>query len=157
MLFLLHNKPERAWFEKAWKATGRKPRLEVAGMGCCLRFKKLDDLALDVVADLSVRTQYPQLLLGEEIWLPSSSPSVFKSVDAAGNERMFGNCGKLLNELDQLNDRTWRADTATRDLWGREGLDQSAVLEAAAKFGWSLMHRLASEAVRHKLPIILDY
>ena len=64
---------------------------------------------------------------------------------------------QLLNELDHLNDRTWRADIATRDRWGREGLDHGASLEVAAKFGWSLMQRLATEAVRHKLPIILDY
>jgi len=50
MLFLLHNQPERAWFDKAWKATGRKNYLEVSGAGCCLRFKKIEDLSLDVIA-----------------------------------------------------------------------------------------------------------
>lgn len=116
-----------------------------------------EDPALTRYADPTAKTMFPQLLLGEEIWLPISSPSVFKSVDAAGNERMFGNCGKLLNELDELNERTWRADIATRDRWGREGLDHGAALEVAAKFGWSVMHRLTTEAVRHKLAIILDY
>src|SRR5882672_9751131 len=51
MLFLLHNKPEREWFDKAWKDTGKKNYLEVTGAGCCLRFKKLEDLSLDVVAE----------------------------------------------------------------------------------------------------------
>jgi hypothetical protein len=38
---------ERAWFEKSWKAAGKK-----LDMGkSCLRFKKLDDLALDVIAE----------------------------------------------------------------------------------------------------------
>jgi hypothetical protein len=115
------------------------------------------DPVLRRYADPSVKTQYAQLLLGEEIWLPIPAPSVFKSFDPAGNERMFGNCGKLLNELDHLNERTWRADTATRDRWGREGLDHGSTLEIAAKFGWSLMHHLATQAVRHKLAIILDY
>ncbi len=50
MLFLLHNTPEREWFDAAWKATGRKNHLEVSGAGCCLRFKKLEDLSLDVIA-----------------------------------------------------------------------------------------------------------
>ncbi|MBY0112048.1 MAG: hypothetical protein K2Y21_04445 [Phycisphaerales bacterium] len=115
------------------------------------------DPALNRYADLSVETLYPQLLLGGEIWLPISSPSVFRSVDAAGNQRVFGNCGKLLNELDQLNAQTWRADIATRDGWHRQGLDHGSSLEVAAKFGWSVMHRLATEAVRHNLAIILDY
>lgn len=51
MLCLLHNKPMREWFEKAWKATGRKLHIDTGGMGCCLRFKKLDELSLDVIAE----------------------------------------------------------------------------------------------------------
>lgn len=59
MLFLLHNKPMRAWFERAWKASGavssghtaKKLHLEVGGMGCCLRFKKVEDLSLEVIAE----------------------------------------------------------------------------------------------------------
>lgn len=36
-----------AWFEKAWAKTGKK-----LNMGkCCIRFKKIDDLALDVIAE----------------------------------------------------------------------------------------------------------
>ena len=50
MLMLLHNKPEREWFDAAWKATGKRNYLEVTGMGCCLRFKKLEDLSFDVIA-----------------------------------------------------------------------------------------------------------
>lgn len=49
MLFLHHNVPMREWFDKAWKATGKKSHLEITGAGCCLRFKKLEDLSLDVV------------------------------------------------------------------------------------------------------------
>jgi hypothetical protein len=38
---------ERAWFEKSWKAAGKK-----LDMGkSCLRFKKVDDVALDVIAE----------------------------------------------------------------------------------------------------------
>jgi hypothetical protein len=51
MLFLLHSQPERAWFDAAWKATGKKSHLEVGGMGCCLRFRKLEDLSLEVIAE----------------------------------------------------------------------------------------------------------
>jgi hypothetical protein len=51
MLFLLHNKPERERFDRAWRATGKKNYLEVSGAGCCLRFKKLADLSLDVIGE----------------------------------------------------------------------------------------------------------
>jgi len=51
MLFLYENERERAWFDKAWTATGKKLHLEVAGMACCLRFKKVEDLSLNVIAE----------------------------------------------------------------------------------------------------------
>lgn len=38
---------ERAWFEKAWKATGKK--LDMGG--CCIRFKRVEDAALDVIGE----------------------------------------------------------------------------------------------------------
>jgi len=41
----------RAWFDKAYKASGKKLDM---GKGC-VRFKKLDDLPLDVVADVIAR------------------------------------------------------------------------------------------------------
>lgn len=50
MLCLFRNEPMRARFEKAWKATGKKLTMNIAGMACCLRFKKVKDLALDVIA-----------------------------------------------------------------------------------------------------------
>ena len=49
MLFLVHNERERAWFDKAWTAAGKRSHLDVRGMGCCLRFKAIEDLALDVI------------------------------------------------------------------------------------------------------------
>lgn len=44
------------WFQKAWKATGKK-----LDMGkSCVRFKKLDDLALDVVSEAISRVSVDQ-------------------------------------------------------------------------------------------------
>ena len=47
-LMCVYGDPKlRTWFEKAYKASGKK-----LDMGkSCVRFKKLDDLALDVIAD----------------------------------------------------------------------------------------------------------
>jgi hypothetical protein len=117
----------------------------------------MDDPVLKKYDDRRVDTRYAQLLLGEEMWLPIPSPSVFRSVDAAGNERMFGNCGKLLAELDLLNSRTWKATPETADAWRREGCEHGSSLEVAARFGWAVVHGLAGHAVAHRLPMILDY
>ena len=51
MLCLYQNEPMREWFDKAWKATGKKLHLEVSGAGCCVRFTKVEDLALDVIGE----------------------------------------------------------------------------------------------------------
>ena len=52
MLCLLHNPAMREWFDTAWKATGKKLHLEVSGAGCCLRFKKVEDLSLDLIGEV---------------------------------------------------------------------------------------------------------
>lgn len=40
-------KAERAWFQKAWKATGKKLNMG----GCCVHFKTLEHAALDVIGE----------------------------------------------------------------------------------------------------------
>ena len=46
------DKAERAWFQKAWAKTGKKLNMG----GCCIRFKKLEDAALDVIGEAIRRT-----------------------------------------------------------------------------------------------------
>ena len=55
MLCLHQNTPMREWFDKAWKATGKKLYMDVSGAGCCLRFKKVEDLSLDVIGEVMRR------------------------------------------------------------------------------------------------------
>lgn len=47
LMCLYGDTPEMAWFKKAWAATGKK-----LDMGkSCIRFKKVEDLALDVIGE----------------------------------------------------------------------------------------------------------
>lgn len=46
------NNPLMDWFVKAWKKTGKKLNMGAA----CIRFKKIEDLALDVIAEVFRRT-----------------------------------------------------------------------------------------------------
>lgn len=47
----------RAWFESAWAKVGRPLCVSgEGGGGCCIRFKKLDDIALDVIGEAVRRT-----------------------------------------------------------------------------------------------------
>ena len=47
LMSVYSDKAERAWFEKAWAKTGKKLNMG----GCCIRFKKLEDAALDVIGE----------------------------------------------------------------------------------------------------------
>jgi hypothetical protein len=50
----------REWFEEAWVKAGKKMGMCVesggGGGGCCIRFRKLDDIALDVIGEAIRRT-----------------------------------------------------------------------------------------------------
>lgn len=46
------DKAERAWFQKAWAKTGKKLNMG----GCCVRFTKVEDAALDVIGEAIRRT-----------------------------------------------------------------------------------------------------
>jgi hypothetical protein len=51
--------PDKAlaeWFKQAWAKTGKPLGLEVGGGGCCVRFRKIDDVALDVIGESIRRT-----------------------------------------------------------------------------------------------------
>lgn len=62
MLCLLHNEPMREWFTGAWKATGKKLHMEVSGAGCCLRFRKVDELSFDVIGETMERMPVKKFL-----------------------------------------------------------------------------------------------
>jgi hypothetical protein len=76
IMCLVFGAPLRSWFEAEWKKAGKK--LD-AGVGC-VRFKKLDDVALDVIGALVKRTpaasyiaQYEEALNAPRTKRPASS------------------------------------------------------------------------------------
>jgi len=52
LMSVYSDKKERAWFQKAWAKTGKK--LDMGG--CCVRFTKVEDAALDVIGEAIRRT-----------------------------------------------------------------------------------------------------
>ena len=58
----------RAWFEKAWKKSGKK-----LSMGkSCVRFKHVDDLALDVIEEAIARVPVKDFIAHYEAAIPKS-------------------------------------------------------------------------------------
>lgn len=77
LMGLYMNPAELAWFTKAWKATGKKLDMGKA----CVRFKKLDDVALDVVGEAFRR-------VSAEAWIATYETSLAGSAQrkAAGKK-----------------------------------------------------------------------
>jgi len=67
------------WFRSAWAKSGKK-----LDMGkCCIRFKKLDDLALDVIAEAFRRVTAKAYIANYEAVLRSPTPRAGKVKKAA--------------------------------------------------------------------------
>jgi len=103
------------------------------------------------------KTQYPSLLRNTEIWLPADFHFTFAATDVSGNTVDFGSVIALRDELAKVNDRTWRADSATLSAWRREGADYLAPLEIGARFAFAILYNLANAAAQHRLVMKLDY
>ena len=52
LMSVYNDKAERAWFQNAWAKAGKKLSMG----GCCVRFRKLEDAALDVIGEAIRRT-----------------------------------------------------------------------------------------------------
>jgi uncharacterized protein YdhG (YjbR/CyaY superfamily) len=71
MMGLYMDKDDVQWFEKAWKATGRKLDMGKA----CVRFKKIEDVPLEVVAEAIRRMPSPRYIHTYEANLVGTSGS----------------------------------------------------------------------------------
>lgn len=68
LMFLHLNQPMREWFDQAWRATGKRLDISTVG-GCCLRFRKLEDLNLDVLDEAMRRVTVEKFLANHRAWL----------------------------------------------------------------------------------------
>ena len=83
-----------------------------------------------------------------EIWLPSRFPFKFKVPDVAGATVWFGSSVSLCEQLQRLDDETYR---------GQFGGTPQNPFDQSARFGLEMFLRLARLSVEHKLPMRLDY
>lgn len=115
-----------------------------------------EDPAYRIVSHSDIDNRYSHLydLL---LWLPSDFGFIFKTSDIAGTELLVGSSMVLLRQLAELNNRTWQADVATLHQWRRDGADSGCPLEVGARFAFAVFYELTMEAVKHRLPMRLDW
>jgi uncharacterized protein DUF1801 len=78
MCLYVDGGPEKTWFEKAWAKSGKKLDMGKA----CLRFKKVDDLALDVIGELFERVPAKAYIAQIERVVATSRKSPAKKTQA---------------------------------------------------------------------------
>jgi len=104
-----------------------------------------------------LESKYPHLLGETEIWLPGPLSMTFRGPDPTGRKTDFGFAGSLFTELERLNQKTWQADLETIGKWYKDSIEPGSPLEACARFGFAVFHRLSATAYGRDLPMVLDY
>ncbi len=108
-------------------------------------------------ARLNPALRYMHLMADTELWLPADFAEPVETKSVVGHPITVGSSVRLLQELEELNRRTWVANGDTIAEWRANGADYGAPLETSARFGFAVFHALASESVRRRLPMKLDY
>lgn len=102
-------------------------------------------------------SEFPCLIKGVELWLPGQFKIIFKASDAAGVEMVMGPIAQLQADLIKLNQMTWRDSDENIKEWRRVIDPNTKSFDELARFSYSIFNELVGEAVKHKLPMKLDY
>ena len=100
-------------------------------------------------------TMFKNILRETVFWLPVMFDLKFQAKDPRGRSMNFGSSPALLNELEVINERSWKADPSMVERWGLEGAPEDAGLERCAKYAFAVFHKMAAASVEHKLPMLL--
>lgn len=115
-----------------------------------------EDPVFEISSTLNDASLYSHLF-NVTCWLPCKFDFLFDAKDIASVDLRFGSLPKLLLQLHRLNARSWQAPTEVIKEWRREGAEHGAPLETGARFAFSVFLQLTEEAIRHSLPMRLDW
>lgn len=116
-----------------------------------------DDAALSRSNVPGFRSRFSHLVRNVEVWLPNAFPFTFEGDDFEGRRVVFGSAPGLDEQLGRLNAATWRVDPGTLALWRTTPPPPDAGLEPWARHAFAVLLDLTGRAVRHGLPMRLDY
>lgn len=106
---------------------------------------------------MNPKSRYRHLVADTEIWLPVAFEQPLRTDALTGDSVVVGSSVRLLEELRELNDRTWAADDDRIAKWRYDGAEYGAPLEISARFGFSIFYDLTRRSVAARLPMKLDY
>lgn len=114
------------------------------------------DDAFSRSTDNDFKSMYTSLL-GADLWVPEDFRCVAGLQDAFGNELSIGSAVKLKNELQELNNRTWKADDQIISVWLNNGPCDTGSLENNAQFGYAVFWDLVNKALDNNLIMKTDF
>ena len=92
------------------------------------------------------------------VWLPGEFSFIFEASFVGGGEvRRFGSTAELFRQLDDLNNRTWRANPQSVSQWLKDGAEFGSPLETGARFAFAVFQDLAKQANENRLPMLMDW
>jgi hypothetical protein len=103
------------------------------------------------------RSRYSHLVRNVELWLPCTFRFTFEGQDVEGRRIVVGSANTLASQLADLNTATWKVDDDEAASWVRRRPQADAPLELRARYAFAVMRDLVQQAVRHSLPMKLDY
>ena len=115
-----------------------------------------DDACLAAVTGEDADPRYAHLYQCEW-WLPGEFDAVFSGPTVGGRVAPMGSSAGLLEQMRELNTRTFAAGDAEMATWLKAGGGEGDELEPKARYGLALVTLLVERADRHGLPMLLDY
>lgn len=109
------------------------------------------------VNDEGFRSRYAQLIRPVELWLPVPFDFTFEAATVDGRRTILGSLVALRRQLAELNEATWKANLQAIAGWVREVPAEETLLEARARYAFSVLSDLVQWAVARRLPMKLDY
>jgi hypothetical protein len=110
-----------------------------------------------LTARLNPNSRCRHLVADTEIWLPVEFDAPLETNAISGQKVVVGSSCRLLEELRNLNSRTWRAGDSQISEWRYDGAKHAAPLEVSARFAFSIFYALAQRSVAARFPMKLDY
>ena len=115
-----------------------------------------EDIAYKECTAQGAGTRYGNILL-PEIWIPIRQDVTFETMLPSSRQAVFGSTYALLDQLQLLNEEVFKGSATDLESWRKAGTGEEGSFEQASRFGLACMIDLAADAVRHNLPMVLDY
>jgi hypothetical protein len=132
----------------AYQAVGKPPPTEVSG----------EWQSDPTIVEAKARKAYRHVL-EPEWWLPIRDDLVFVCPTVDNNKVQVGSSVQLREQLRALNEATFSGSQADLANWRRNGPPDppGKDLQHAARFGLAILVEMSTQAIEHRLPMLLDY